>query len=404
MENLTSISQYQVAQMDGVGNRTQVTVDNPLLPDLSASSRTYSYNSTNTLLQYAGNESFTYDNMGNMYTRTGGAYPATYTYGFGLTRLTGINAPSYQFTYDGAGNRLKAIRNGVTTYYAYDAAGNLLAEADETKTIKRYYTWGNGLISLYTVNDPILGTKAFTYHFSPNGSTLALTDDTGAMKNRYAYTVFGELTQEEAIPQPFKYVGQYSVMAEPNNLYCMRARYYDATLGRFLQQDPLGIGGGDINLYAYVGNNPVMGIDPWGLCAGNIGLIYDNAGRLVDEQGLVEPLAEPALLLGVGRGASSKFLIAGKEALGIFPTKIGGGGQLKPFSELTGRYVAEASTSASRAYNFVSQPFVSFGVGFAEGLGSGISGADLDLKAPINRAQALGRWAGKMAGSVFGGP
>jgi RHS repeat-associated protein len=265
-ESLTSISHYPITQMDGVGNRTQVTVEKPLLPDLSASTRTYSYNSTGTLLQSAGNESFTYDNMRNMTGRSGGPFSATYGYGFGLTRLTDITGSvSSQFTYDGAGNRLKAIRNGVTTYYIYDAAGNLLAEADETKTIKRYYVWGNGLISLYTVNDPILGTKAFTYHFSPNGSTLALTDDTGATKNRYAYTVFGELTQEEAIPQPFKFVGQYSVMAEPNNLYYMRARYYDATLGRFLQQDPLGLDGGDINLYAYVGGNPVMFVDPGGL-------------------------------------------------------------------------------------------------------------------------------------------
>jgi RHS repeat-associated protein len=267
MENRKSISQYSVTQMDGVGNRTQVTVEKPLLPDLSASTRTYSYNSTYTLLQSAGNESFTYNNMGNMITRSGGPFSVGYSYGFGLTRLTGITGSvSSQFTYDGAGNRLKAIRNGVVAYYIYDAAGNLLAEADETKTIKRYYVWGNGLISLYTINDPIFQTKSFTYHFSPQGSTLALTDDTGAMKNKYAYTVFGELTQEEALPQPFKYVGQYSVMAEPDNLYYMRARYYDATLGRFLQQDPLGIGGGDINLYAYVGSNPVMGIDPWGLC------------------------------------------------------------------------------------------------------------------------------------------
>jgi RHS repeat-associated protein len=165
-----------------------------------------------------------------------------------------------------------------TTYYAYDAAGNLLAEADETKTIKRYYTWGNGLISLYTINDSVLGTKNFTYHFSPQGSALAVTDNTGVMKNRYAYTVFGELTQEEALPQPFKYVGQYGVMAEPDNLYCMRARYYDATLGRFLQQDPLGIGGGDINLYGYVGSNPVMGIDPSGLTwASNLRFLWDWA-------------------------------------------------------------------------------------------------------------------------------
>ena len=264
----TTISSYSVTQMDGVGNRTQVTVEKPLLPDLSASSRGYTYNSTNTLLQSTGNESFTYDNMGNMITRSGGPFNAGYGYSFGLTRLTSITGSlSDQFTYDGAGNRLKAIRNGVTTYYIYDAAGNLLAEADETKTIKRYYTWGNGLISLYTINDPIFQTKSFTYHFSPQGSTLALTDNTGTMKNTYAYTVFGELTQEEALPQPFKFVGQFGVMAEPDNLYYMRARYYDATLGRFLQQDPLGLDGGDINLYAYAGSNPVMGIDPWGLCS-----------------------------------------------------------------------------------------------------------------------------------------
>ncbi len=64
--------------------------------------------------------------------------------------------------------------------------------------------------------------------------------------------------------QPFKYVGQLGVMAEPDGFYYMRARYYDPQSMRFISEDPLGFDGGDVNLYAYVKNNPVMGVDPEG--------------------------------------------------------------------------------------------------------------------------------------------
>src|SRR5208283_3839169 len=44
-----------------------------------------------------------------------------------------------------------------------------------------------------------------------------------------------------------------------------RARYYDPTIGRFLSEDPIGFQGG-INVYRYVRNNPLLLIDPMGLC------------------------------------------------------------------------------------------------------------------------------------------
>jgi RHS repeat-associated protein len=74
------------------------------------------------------------------------------------------------------------------------------------------------------------------------------------------------MAQTETFPQPFKYAGQVGIQAEGNNLYYMRARYYDANLGRFISEDPIGHNGG-LNLYAYVGGNPIMLVDPSGLAA-----------------------------------------------------------------------------------------------------------------------------------------
>ena len=67
--------------------------------------------------------------------------------------------------------------------------------------------------------------------------------------------------------EPFQYVGKYGVMSEPNGLYYMRARMYDPSVGRFISEDPKSFDGGDVNLMAYVQNNPIMGIDPLGLAS-----------------------------------------------------------------------------------------------------------------------------------------
>lgn len=53
-----------------------------------------------------------------------------------------------------------------------------------------------------------------------------------------------------------------------DSLYYYRARHYDPTSGRFISEDPVRFSSGDVNFYAYVFNNPVVLVDPFGLRCG----------------------------------------------------------------------------------------------------------------------------------------
>ncbi|OGL27236.1 MAG: hypothetical protein A3G44_03400 [Candidatus Rokubacteria bacterium RIFCSPLOWO2_12_FULL_73_47] len=96
------------------------------------------------------------------------------------------------------------------------------------------------------------------------GSALMLTDSAGALATRYTYAPFGRTAAEGVSSgNPFQYTGRENDGLA--GLYYYRARYYHPGLQRFLSQDPLGFAAGDVNLYAYVGNNPLNFIDPLGL-------------------------------------------------------------------------------------------------------------------------------------------
>jgi RHS repeat-associated protein len=96
------------------------------------------------------------------------------------------------------------------------------------------------------------------------GSTLALADGSGTLQTTYAYEPFGATTASgQASGNPSQFTGRDN---DGTGLYYYRARYYSPTLQRFISEDPLGFGGGDANLYAYVGDSPTNATDPQGTC------------------------------------------------------------------------------------------------------------------------------------------
>jgi RHS repeat-associated protein len=110
------------------------------------------------------------------------------------------------------------------------------------------------------------------YHRDGLGSTVALSDATGQIVERYRYDVFGRVeirsATGESVPvslfgNRFHFTGR-EWLSEVG-LYDYRNRVYSAELGRFLQTDPIRFSAGDGNLYRYVGNNAVNWVDPLGL-------------------------------------------------------------------------------------------------------------------------------------------
>jgi RHS repeat-associated protein len=196
---------------------------------------------------------FTYDARGNL-TATGAA-----TYGYDVfNRLT--SAGSATLAYDPVGRLYQTVGSGVTTRFLYDGL-DAIAEYNASNVMQRRYVHGPG------VDEPLLwyegaGTTDRRFIMQDQlGSVIAHTDASGALiGSPNSYDEYGAPGAGNV--GRFQYTGQ--MWLGEAQLYHYRARAYAPGLGRFLQSDPILYAGG-MNLYAYVGNDPVNARDPTGL-------------------------------------------------------------------------------------------------------------------------------------------
>jgi len=237
---------------DAVGNRTD-----------SNQNGLSTFNAANQLEQDT-NFTYTYDNNGNRTQKTNISTSAFTLYEYDaenkLIRVVREDGSIVNYKYDGLGMRIEKEVDSVVTQYIYDNE-DILLELDGSNNITARYTHGPG------IDEPLIterGGQSFFYHADGLGSITELTDDVGTVAQSYAYSSYGKIESQldPNFIQPYTFTARE--FDPETDLYFYRTRQYDLRTGRFLQEDPIGFAGGNINLYVYAHNNPATLTDPNG--------------------------------------------------------------------------------------------------------------------------------------------
>lgn len=218
---------------------------------LTYGTKTYTYNSNGELIQSvdsaalpSGVYSYSYDTFGNLKT------------------VTLPNTDVITYMLDGLNRRAGVKLNGVLQkQFAWQDQLKVIAELDPSNTVIAEFIYGTRVnVPDYMKKNGEL-FKIMTNHL---GSVVAVVNtSTGVVAQEIRYDEFGNITSDTSPGfQPFGYAG--GLYDPQTKLVHFNAREYDTETGRWLSKDPILFSGGDTNLYGYVMNDPVNGIDPTG--------------------------------------------------------------------------------------------------------------------------------------------
>lgn len=291
-----------------------------------------------------------------------------------VTSAGGSTTANYSYDYDGADNRKTATENGVARTFSYndadqltnagtvhDANGNMTASnfaysaasynpLDQATSItpngssalaqsyagqlqdpwlasgtERFTTAASiGTTAIVTpsdettfVRDPSgrlismsTGYDRYHYFYDGRGSIDGLTNSSGDEINDYTYGPYGQdAGSTTTIDQPFRWNAEHAIN---DDAYKIGARWYDATLGRWTQQDPAGA---EANAYAFAGGDPINRADPTGLLSFElsscVGVVCGSVGVAWDDEGVA---VNGSVGTGIAAGAELSLSTGGSES------------------------------------------------------------------------------------------
>ncbi len=179
-------------------------------------------------------------------------------------QLENVNSPTYQFFYDAMGRRESFDEDGTTLSYLYDS---LMAVQETSSNNSNFPTYnyltmpGGEVLTATTSSGTIVPLHDIL------GSTVGLVNGAGSLATSYSYTPYG-IPSQSGTSSSYPYLFAGMEYDSSTGLYHTLARYYSPTLQRFLSEDPMQFGGGNVNLFGYAANDPVDYSDPSGLDIG----------------------------------------------------------------------------------------------------------------------------------------